>query len=94
VALGERTVAEQVDRFVGKLEQTDSWARSLRLRPSRRANVPGDAEFVQEGGDRARFLDHPEVLACNVLDQRELDGLPGIDRLSDDRRDRRCAGEL
>ena len=39
VALGERTVVEQLDRFVGELEQATVWARSLRLRPSRRASA-------------------------------------------------------
>ncbi len=54
----------------------------------------GDPELVKERDDRAGFFDYTQVLAGDVLDQRELDGLPGVDGLGDECRNGWDAGDL
>jgi hypothetical protein len=95
VALGERTVAEQVDRVVGELEQPNG-VREVAAAASEPSGQQGggDVQVVQERCDRAGLLDHGQVFAGDVLDQRELERHRAVDRVVDERWDRWPACDL
>ena len=95
VALRQCAGVDQLDRFVGEVEQADG-VREVAAAAAEppREDRRGDAELVEERRDRASFLDDTEVLSGDVLDQRELDGVTRFDGLGDERRDRRDAGDL
>jgi hypothetical protein len=59
-----------------------------------REDGAGHPEVLEQHGDRSGFLDHRQVLTHDVLDQRKLKRPTCVERVVDQRRDRRLAGEL
>ena len=92
MALGQRARVDQVDRLVGKVEQADGVrdVGSAPAEPSRQRRG-GQLEIVEQDGDRPGFFDRREVLADDVLDQRDLERVGSVERGVDQRRDRRVA---
>ena len=54
----------------------------------------GHVQILEQHGERAGLLDRAQVLANEVLDQRQLQRSRLVQGVVDQRRDRRLAGEL
>ncbi len=95
VAFRQRAGIDQFDRFVGEVEQPDG-VREVAATATKppRERRRGDVELVEQQRGRASLFDHVEVLAGDVLDQRELNRLARAEWLGDERRNRRDADDL
>ncbi len=84
-----------LDRRVGKLEQPDGVCDvGATAAQSLRQDGGGQPEVVKQGGERSCLFDRREVLADDVLDQRELQRSGVVECVVDQRGDGRLAGEL
>ena len=89
VALGERAALDEVEHVVRQLEQSQT-VRHGRLRAADPLGelAERERELVLEKRVGACLLDRREILACDVLDEREDQRLAVVG-LADERRDRR-----
>ena len=91
----ERAGVDHLDDLVGQVEQP----HGVRDVGPASSDSPceddaGHPEVVEQDGERPGLLDRAEVLADDVLDQRQLQRPRLVERVVDERRDGRLAGEL
>ena len=96
VALGERAGVDQLDRprRAGRAAASCSRCRLGCGRSAWRARALVIRRSSSRTRERPGLLDRAQVLADDVLDQRELERSGLVERVVDECRDRRLAGEL
>ncbi len=93
--LGEDARVDHLDDLVGQVEQPHS-VRDVGAAASNPLGQDdaGHAQVVEQDGERSGLLDRAEVLADDVLDQRELERPGLVKRVVDEGRDGRLAREF
>ena len=94
MALGDAPLGDAVLDRRGEVEQAKRVGDGRAGPPDARGDLlVGEPEFVDQPAEAVRRLDRVEVLALEVLDERELE-LVAVGELADDRRDALEAGRV